>query len=284
MPPRCNICGHAAGFINPEHGKEGWQCRNCAASSRNRLVTYLLGRLLGHSGQPAYAWPQNKALSLLEPCPRGPQTAIFRDKFDYTEPEFDRAKIDAGADPRDYADLEALAFPDGTFDYIIASDVFEHVRHDLRGFREIHRTLKPGGAFLFTSPYSHQREHNLVRVQVEGDRDIPLVAERYAGGGGVTLDYREYGREVLGQLQQIGFAVAYFEAAVPQHQIHPSPIILCRKAPYLELSTFLPGSRETDSGYASAGWLLPNRLFVWYKWNLRNAAQLWRDAKRKRSG
>lgn len=280
-PAKCNICGDRATFINQDRGKEGWQCSNCAASSRNRLVMFVLGRLLGLSDRPVYAWPANKALKILEPCPRGPQVPMLRDKFDYFEPEFDLDKIAAGADPRAYANVEQLAFADGIFDFVLASDVFEHVRHDQRGFREIYRTLKPEGVFIFTSPYSHQRRQTLVRVKVEDDQDIPLVEQRYAGGGGATLDYREYGRDVLEQLQTIGFSVGYIEAPIPQHRIHPSAIMVCRKASYLDLSQFSQGYGSNPRQYSAAGYLLPNRLFVFYKWNMKSLMQAFREGVRK---
>lgn len=48
--------------------------------------------------------------------------------------------------------LEALTFPDNTFDLFITQDVFEHVMNPLVAFREIGRVLKPGGSHIFTAP------------------------------------------------------------------------------------------------------------------------------------
>lgn len=54
-------------------------------------------------------------------------------------------------------DLTRQTFEDETFDLVITSDVFEHVfRADL-GLREIARTLRPGGAHLFTIPWYRTR-------------------------------------------------------------------------------------------------------------------------------
>lgn len=281
MTPKCNICGQEGAFINQHRSKEGRQCANCSASSRNRAVMHMLGCLLGYDDRPAYAWPQDKSVRILEPCPRGPQVPILRDKFDYYEPEFDLEKIQAGADPREYATVEHLGFEDDYFDYVIASEIFEHVRHDRRGFAEVYRTLKRDGVFIFTSPYSHEREKTFIRVKVDGDRDIPLVQEKFAGGGGATLDYREYGRDVLEILQNTGFSVGYFNAPVEQYNIAAYAVILCQKSPFLHMSNFLNRFGDSPHPYASLGYLLPNRLFVAFKWNLKNALQFWREAKRK---
>jgi hypothetical protein len=50
-------------------------------------------------------------------------------------------------------DLERQTFPDASFDLVVTQDVFEHVLDPGRGFAEIARTLKPGGAHVFTIPW-----------------------------------------------------------------------------------------------------------------------------------
>ena len=47
---------------------------------------------------------------------------------------------------------EALPYPDATFDLITCTEVIEHLEHYRRTFREIFRILKPGGAFVVTTP------------------------------------------------------------------------------------------------------------------------------------
>ena len=49
-------------------------------------------------------------------------------------------------------DLEKQTFKDNTFDLVITSDVMEHIYEPDRAFKEIHRTLKPGGAHIFSVP------------------------------------------------------------------------------------------------------------------------------------
>ena len=45
-----------------------------------------------------------------------------------------------------------LPFPDGSFDRIIASEVFEHVPDDTAAYRELARILRPGGTMALTVP------------------------------------------------------------------------------------------------------------------------------------
>jgi SAM-dependent methyltransferase len=67
-------------------------------------------------------------------------------------------------------DLEDLSFGDETVDLHITGDVLEHVYRPDRVFREIARTLKPGGMHIFTTPL------------VNGDRPSQIAASRGEDG------------------------------------------------------------------------------------------------------
>ncbi len=45
-----------------------------------------------------------------------------------------------------------LNFPNDFFDYVTMLAVIEHLPHPGTAFREVHRILKPGGKFIFTTP------------------------------------------------------------------------------------------------------------------------------------
>ncbi|WP_211342469.1 class I SAM-dependent methyltransferase [Hyunsoonleella aestuarii] len=49
-------------------------------------------------------------------------------------------------------DLENQTFKSNSFDLVVTSDVMEHIYEPEKAFREIHRTLKPGGAHIFSVP------------------------------------------------------------------------------------------------------------------------------------
>lgn len=49
-------------------------------------------------------------------------------------------------------DAVKLPFPDNHFDLVTMLDVLEHVEDDRAAAREIHRVLKPGGAFILSVP------------------------------------------------------------------------------------------------------------------------------------
>ena len=49
-------------------------------------------------------------------------------------------------------DLEQLTFQNESIDLHVTQDVFEHIFDPAQAFREIARTLRPGGAHIFTTP------------------------------------------------------------------------------------------------------------------------------------
>lgn len=226
---------------------------------------YWLGRLEGREADPVHAWPAAKNRVILESSPRGPYAMMLADKFDYYETEFDPERIAAGDQPRAYADFQRLHYGDGTFDVVIASDVFEHVRDDAAGYREIYRALKPGGTLILTVPYLHHQSSTVKRVDTSGPEDVLLMEAEYHGGGGQTLTYRNYGRDLLTLLRTTGFSVMHAVTDVPALGIPPQDVMLAQKSDFLEL----PENRAIRGRMPGLGLLLPHRLFLLVKFNMR---------------
>lgn len=62
------------------------------------------------------------------------------------------ANISMRGNPSVLADGHALPFRGGSFDFVIATEVIEHVRHPFKFLREIKRVLKPSGRVLLSTP------------------------------------------------------------------------------------------------------------------------------------
>ena len=77
-------------------------------------------------------------------------------------------------------DLEAIPFPDASFDWVIANHVLEHVGNLPQATREIARVLAPGGRAILQTPFSRALAATLddptvtdpfLRLQLYGQED-----------------------------------------------------------------------------------------------------------------
>lgn len=92
--------------------------------------------------------------------------------------------------------LEKLTFPDESIDLHVTQDVFEHVLRPARAFAEIARTLRLGGAHVFTVPLVNKDKPSKMRVELHESGAVShLESPIYHGnpidarGSLVTIDW-----------------------------------------------------------------------------------------------
>jgi hypothetical protein len=135
---------------------------------------------------------------------------------------------------------------------------------------------------LFTVPYEPERAETLIRVRVEDDQDVLLMEPEYHGGGGHTLAYRTYGRDLLRRLRESGFAVGIWELDIPRHAVAHQIVFVGVKGSAIPLNRFHRSSAGAtpDRGamaHPQSVPLLPFRLWTLAKYNLRAARQIMRE-------
>lgn len=79
---------------------------------------------------------------------------------------------------------EHIPFGTGTFDAVVALDVFEHIEDDAAALREAFRVLKPGGALVLSVP---------AFMSLWGPHDVALMHFRRYRSPGLTARLREAG-------------------------------------------------------------------------------------------
>lgn len=219
---RCNVCGRRGLFrIRPaaRHNlRETLDCPRCGSISRDRFLAAVLAACLEQPPIMA-AWRVDHSILIREPSAYRGRAELLAEKVDYRPFRFPEET------------LERLEDADESIDHIIAADVFEHVRLDDLAFREVYRVLKPGGYFFLQVPYSHTVETRLL-VRPEGDHDIYLCPPQYHDED--TLVYRIYGRDLLPNLERLGFSVGYVRQAMRRWGVPTMDMIVCRKARPLE--------------------------------------------------
>lgn len=71
---------------------------------------------------------------------------------DYINLDVSRTMLRSSPYPNILGVAENLPFRDKTFDYLVLSEVLEHVQNKVKTLKEAHRVLKPSGVLLLTTP------------------------------------------------------------------------------------------------------------------------------------
>lgn len=227
---RCNICGTDCSFPLSELGRETPSCSTCNSTPRVRAIVDILARNLFGQSIPLPSFPANKNVRGLGLTDSENYAVGLAQKFNYQntylhqEPQFDIT-----------ASLEADQM--GAFDFIISSEIFEHVRPPVeRAFENSFQLLKPGGLFILTVPYgrqAHTLEHfpDLDEFTIAEVRGNHVLTNRtrdgvlqqfhqltFHGGPGSTLEMRVFSECDLAQhMTKAGFADVTFhhESCLP---------------------------------------------------------------------
>jgi SAM-dependent methyltransferase len=219
----CNICGTSNAA--EEVPWEPSTCSGCRSNVRMRALIYLLSVSLFGEARALPDFPANRNVKGFglsdDPCYAIP----LAQKFDYINTYYDR-------DP--FLDLTA-EHPGlyGTYDFILSSDVFEHVAPPVeRAFDEAFRLLKPNGFLCITVPssagdedtiehYPHLHEYSIVQlggehvlVNRKKDKSIEIHQNlEFHGGIGATLVMREFSQgDLARKLRGVGFSAVDFQS------------------------------------------------------------------------
>ncbi|SRR5579883_2256061 len=215
---QCNIC--ASIQPRPEtFDREAVSCANCGSNIRTRGLMYVLSMELFALPLAVPDFPRVKSLRGLGTSDENLYAQSLAQHFDYRNTFFDR-------EPR--FDLTNPAAEDRSrYDFIVSSDVFEHVTPPVENaFRNVFQMLKPGGVLLMTVPYSIEPEtlehypelHQFGFAQVAGE--LVLVNRTKSGelqifekpvfhwaGGQKSLEARQFTEaDLCATMRRAGFS------------------------------------------------------------------------------
>lgn len=214
------------------------RCLECGSTLRYRTLAEVLLREIAHTSGRATVTVEDLshsdvACSVLDTDSFSPISARLCRLPGYVRSKFLPDKpLGTELEPAVFnIDLQHIDFPSGKFDFILTSDVMEHVRDDAAAHREIWRCLKPGGAYIFTVPFVRNMLYTRQLVDASTRRDIFLCLPHLHGdplSDGV-LAYRIYGQELVSELEALGFIVRYEEISCATSAIFHGDIFLARK-------------------------------------------------------
>lgn len=211
---RCSLCGWEGRFrrTHPSE-RETLACGACRASLRYRGQAEVLCQRLGSGRATTLADLAASGLlsnlAIFEPGTAGPLRQWLRQAGRYEQSVYEPG-LPSGtrrADGVPCQDLMATSFAPASFDLVVTSDIFEHIRKPFAAFAEIRRILKPGGMHVWTVPFAMPPpEETRARVDTSGPEDRMLLPPVYhgSGGDGLSLVYTDFGRDITTRLAAIG--------------------------------------------------------------------------------
>lgn len=235
IPFRCNICSTAhTGVPRALLGREDPSCATCGSSVRMRGVIHHLSLELVGRSIPLQEFPDRpdiRGLGLSDWLGYAVNLAL---KVGYLNTFYHQAPfLDIAAPPAEYLNR---------YDFVISSDVFEHVPFPVqRAFAGTAALLKPGGLLVLTVPFTdvpetveHFPDLDVFKVVELGGEYVLLNRDKagrttartglvFHGGPGDTLEMREFARaDTIALLTQAGFTdIVVHEGAVPEWGIIP---------------------------------------------------------------
>lgn len=245
MPGFCNICGKLTVFsTRHENFREHVACYQCRSANRQRQMAAVL---------LAYSLNNGKNTPLLASISDLPSSIVIWNAettralhaklknhlgVNYVSTEYIDSKFQSGDTVGGalHVDIQNTHFQGNSFDYILTSDVMEHVPFPEKALKETYRVLKPGGCHIFTAPFYHHRFTNEQRASIGTDGTIehnmqpwyhldPLRPEG-------VLAYNVFGPELLCQIEAIGFEAKLLRLHSPFHGIYGQNgiVIVAKKA------------------------------------------------------
>lgn len=213
---RCNICGKRSRALLILISREEATC-HCGSSVRLRSLVHVLSQELFGKSLAAPDFPNRPDIIGVDMSGAATYAGFLAEKIGYTNTFLHKP-------PRlDITDPDPAWL--GKCDFVISSDVFEHVAPPIsRAFENTLLLLKPGGVFVFTVPYAktgdtieHFPDLNDYHIEMcNGKRVLRNMTTQgeqqefddlaFHGGEGETLEMRVFSEtSVLSELQQAGF-------------------------------------------------------------------------------
>jgi SAM-dependent methyltransferase len=186
----CSTCNQNVTFVakNPWL-RDHFVCVKCGSIPRERALMQVIEQF----------YPNWRDLIVHETSPgnRGASVRLQQECEHYLPSQFfPNQKLGDSYNGMRCENLEALTFKDNSIDLHISQDVMEHIFNPDKAFKEIARTLKPGGAHIFTVPIVNKMSPSKVRAKISETVGIDYIEEAIyhgnpidAQGSLVTMDW-----------------------------------------------------------------------------------------------
>jgi SAM-dependent methyltransferase len=166
----CVVCdSHVTFFSENDWLRDHYLCNNCSSIPRERALMYCIEKF----------YPNWRELNIHESSPanRGASLKLKNNCKNYIGthyfPNFAIGKTHSTGWRNE--DLENQTFPDESFDLVVTQDVMEHIFNPGLAFSEIARTLKKGGAHIFTVPLVNKEKASIINAKKDREGNVIIL-------------------------------------------------------------------------------------------------------------
>lgn len=224
----CSVCGRSGALKKARPAiRETYECPVCRSSLRYRAQAAAILDAYAVAGAAnlvaLFDTVRWRNLDVYEPGIVGPFRKYFKSNPRYVN-SFYWPDVPLGERRNGVLceDLTRTTFADASFDLIITSDIFEHIRKPSDAVRELRRILRPGGKHIFTVPAQEplaKKTVSRVDTTTEEDRYILPAVFHGSGDGGRSLVYHDFGADLPEILAGLGMPTSMHAYRTPNHPI-----------------------------------------------------------------
>lgn len=167
----CPCCDRSVVFVSFDNWlRDNFICTNCKSIPRERALMLTIEK----------HYPDWKNLKIHETSPGNRGASLKLKSFCnfYTPTQyFSNEILGIELDGFRNENLENLTFSDESFDLVVSQDVMEHIYNPDKAFSEIARTLRPGGAHIFSVPIVNKFKPSEIWASL-GENGEPLFTNK----------------------------------------------------------------------------------------------------------
>lgn len=169
-------------------------CPSCLSAARDRLIKEILS-----------AKSNINKKTILHLAPEKHLYNFIKSKATVVTGDFQPINYKAIDPSIQFADATKLKFDNGTFDFVIANHIMEHIPDDLKAMKEIFRVLKPGGTAILQVPFSE----SILKTLEEPEINDPQKQSALFGQKDHIRIYQL--NDYIKRLEKTGFKVKYIK-------------------------------------------------------------------------
>ncbi len=213
----CNVCGNISRIsVKSNNFREGCTCKKCNSNSRKRhIAMQLLDNLNQKSNLKIKSLkniPNNLDLKIYNTESNGALHYNLKHTKGYICSEYFGDENEFGKTQNGILNIDLMKteFEDSKFNYIISSEVFEHIPNPYKAFKETQRILKTGGLHIFTVPFHPNGEKDVIKAKMNSENEIIYLENPEYHGDPVRSDkgilvFTIFSKEILIKLKNLGF-------------------------------------------------------------------------------